>query len=310
MNNKLIENFNILNNITSIPTCKYCNNEVYFISNKRGHRYIIDGKYSKICKKCYQIIKTDVAVKCSFLKREYLLDLGLKLTFFNSEENCKKLKKIRTFFGPQKYLTKDEIYSYLLLNTFSEKYAKILSLLFFINIKNFIKALHKAISTKNHHKHYYILRGWSKEESNVKLLKFFQAGSNAVKEKCLIDPEYKKFFNESRKPGALAASKISKNTSKTERLLIHSLNSLNYNIFPNFYTPIDKSYNYISKYYPTSNNFSHDIVIGNYIIEYNGSYWHKDYIKMPQKFKLNDYIKELYKAHYCINYKRKIIIII
>ena len=275
------------------------------------------GKYVKHIKKYvdvnpsyYFFIKNDAFMKCDWLTWELLFDLGLSLEDAKIKMASKYYQKARLYFP-----CFNKIFDELIRNDFDELYAK--ELVNDINnnttldtIDKFIKTIYSIKIYKNTELNYFIKRGHSFVESERKLNIFFKAGSASTNNKRENDFVYNHEFLLSRKPGAFASSIANRlnNSSKME-LDIKDLLIKNGHTNSSYHTPIIfKKY----KYKHDKLNFCHDMYIDDkLIIEYNGRYWHKDFLHI-NKFSKNDYMQEIEKAYNvidCLNRNKKYLIL-
>jgi hypothetical protein len=248
-----------------------------------------------------KILSYDNNIKKSFwlswdkLFNEFNLDLDLA----KERSENKYYQKVRLWYPFEKY-NRIFFFNYMLHKKIKPfKAHQILDLLDNKQLTG-IDELIKIHSVKNHDINYYIFRGYSEEEANQAIIEFFQKGSAATQLK-RQDPEYNEKFIETRRPGGKAAGLNRNSHSKMENKIIqHFQNQNNFKLNIKFHTPIEGIY---KKIFNRGNNFAHDLLVDNFIIEYNGSYWHKDYL-FDNRFSKDDYMLEIYKAKYCINYQR------
>lgn len=150
---------------------------------------------------------------------------------------------------------------------------------------------------------FWLKRGWSPEEARKKLNEFLMRGTNSVQARREIDLNYDSWFRKTRSAGGIASTKNrQKNSdfsSNREKEIVELLISRGHkSIHNDFWSPIHDSE--ILQIY-NKRNFLHDILLDDkYIIEINGSYWHKDYIAFPDKFTKEEYIFEFKKAYNCL----------
>lgn len=251
-------------------------------------------------------IKDKIILNDKFIRKCFWLSWNKLLNEFNLDLNLaekrlqnKYYQKVRLWYPFEKY-DRENFLDYMLKKQIKiDKANDILDLLDNKKLEG-IDELIKIHSVKNHNVNYYIYRGYDESESNEKLIDFFKKGPAATELK-RKNFEYNKKFKESRMPGAKAAG-LNRNThSKMENKIIEYFQSID-NIKMNikFHTPIKGIY---KRVFNKGNNFAHDLLLNNFIVEYNGSYWHKDYL-FDRRFSKEDYMIEIYKAKYCIDYKR------
>jgi len=249
--------------------------------------------------------KSDSSMKAKWLSWKVLLDAGLTLEKANLLCDDKYYKRIRLqtikYFKDIEF-NKNNLVRFLITEK-SFKLKKAIEVVGDFDIKNiysinsFVDKYNKICSPKNCDLNWYLERGYDRIEAEAFLEEFFKKGSISSKNKCDEDEVYKKWFCKTRKNGALAASLSNKrNESKFEIELRLLLKEYGYES-KDYFTPI------LNNEFGSKKNFVHDMFIDNCIIEYNGGYWHKDFIKFKQ-FSESDYLEEIRKAIYCIEFKR------
>jgi len=244
----------------------------------------------------------DKFIKTPFLKWSYLSESGFSLSEIEEMAENSYLKKMRTYFSnsPIDINSKEDFILFLSNHRkFNEDKAKELSDLYFSRNKKmmilFFEEFNEIISKKNHDIDYYLLRGWSSSESKKMIRDFFRRGPESIKEK-RKNHQYDNDFKRSRKRGAEKSHTIQGESKKPsiEREIEISLSERGH-ILSKFYTPC--VHPELSQLF-NKKNFIHDFFVDDkYIIEYNGSYWHKDFITFPDKFSKEDYMFEIKKAY-------------
>lgn len=274
-----------------IPKCKYSDNECYFIDSKM--------EYSKASKDYFIYLKEDEKILCEWLKNEYLFDLGLEIDELKKLKD--KLKKIKLLFRGVS-LEEKVFIDYLMKDDFT--YEKSYEIYNMAKAKDkdlfldFIEIYYEIKSFRNFDIRYWTERGHSLKDSKNYLESFFKKGSQTVKKKRLISYEYDLWFKKTRKPEAEKSHTISgsNKSSNLEKLIKNEL-SKKYTL-KNYYTPVINSE---LKQIWNKRNFIHDFYVNDkFIIEYNGGYWHKDFINFNQ-FTKDDYMFEIKKAHNCLH---------
>ena len=268
-----------LNDIKEQLLCPYTKNKLYF----KETSYIKNQGYSSVCKELHFWVKEDSKISSLFLKNEHFIKLGMhpdKLPF-----DKKNLNRIRNYFKNCKNI--QDIKNRLKEDRFTEdKIKELTNNLILDNADNLITFLNKIIAirkNRNHSLQFFTERGHSVNDSKELLKIFFRRGMEAIQEKRLISPEYNEMFIESRRNGKMAANKVSKMEKQ-----IFDLLSKNYKVVGNKETIVIKNTRLFKKYGQRS--FKHDYFFDNIVIEYNGTYWHKD-----KTF-------EIEKAYYCLNH--------
>ena len=289
----------ILTEPKHIPTCIFSGKKAFFLE------YL--NKYTEYSKEYYNIIRNDATIRFKPLSWQSLFSSGLSL---KEAETClvnKKYQASRTVFSKLENLDFKSFSEYLANLDFTLEFSKELyDLLFSKNIESInecVKLIDRATTIRNTEIEYWTSKGWTFEEATEKRKLFFRKGPAATEEKRKLDSNYNLFFIKSRSAGG-HASQIkngSCNKSKFEKELNESL--LKKYKVRNFFSPcIDEDLKLKYNKY----NFIHDFLIEDkFIIEYNGSYWHKD-ILFSEKFNKDDYLFEIKKAYNCIKQvKRK-----
>lgn len=279
----------ILNDLKSPERCKISGDFCYFNHNKL--------KYEFYSKKIYDIIKHHLKSKVSNF-------LNIETICRNNDTSMETLnilcsgKGYNGFMFKTKQLLKDaktisDIKTILLENNFNHIFVNNLIGDFSINstidILRLCNLINFASSVKNTDIQYYIRRGWSNEESQIKLNYFFKLGPLSIEEK-RKNKKYNKEYIKQRIKNRMC------NNSRSNRELeiIELIRSFHTNVYDDYITEC-------VNFNETKNSiFIHDIKIDNkLIIEYNGSYWHNDILKYPDK-KFNDYLFEIKKAKYVV----------
>jgi len=249
-------------------------------------------------------------IKSSFLKWNYLFDSGLSRDEGKNRHEQQYYTKIRSYFNNTKKIiyNSEDLTFFLIEKGFEPKYALDLSDLAYSNniklIDTFVKEIEQSISIKNTSLDYYTSKGWDNETAKKKLKEFFKAGNESTNKK-RNDFLYDEWYKNTRKPGGNAAYTKNSEMKKSlmEKQIEEKLKEGGFNI-KKFYSPC--VYPQLNQIY-NKKNFIHDIYVNDkYIIEYNGIYWHKDFISFPEKFSKDDYMYEIKKAYNCLELiKRK-----
>jgi hypothetical protein len=114
-----------------------------------------------------------------------LFNKGLQLERGKELLKTRYLQSIRLYFNTVE-LQEDDFVTHLSNNDFTQETAAYLYKLASGDLEaffEFVKEFYRIISNKNHTIDYFLTRGWSLEESKLKLKDFFLAGSKATKEK-------------------------------------------------------------------------------------------------------------------------------
>jgi dCMP deaminase len=244
------------------------------------------------------LVHNDEKVLCKWLQWKYLILNGLDISLATKLCKERTLLLFRHWFKELKdeNTTNTDILNFLIDRyqlTFeaATKLIAGLNLKSFISINEFRIRFSKIYHNKNNSINYFITRGYSTEDAK-KALHDFMDTSKSVDEK-RKDPIYDNWYKETRKPGAIASAISRKKQSKFEIDLIETLKLLNYNS-KQYITPVFSEFRKL---------YNHDLYIENHIIEYNGIYWHNDFTSFD-KFTEQQYIEEIKKAKFCIDYKR------
>jgi|AntAceMinimDraft_18_1070375.scaffolds.fasta_scaffold06451_8 hypothetical protein len=269
-----------LNKLKRIPICPFSNKNQYF-----------NGRYVGCSKEYFNFIKHDVHVKAKWLSWENLFKTGLSLNDAEKLKRNKKLLFIRLKFSFS-YLDKNKIKKVLINDGFLDDIIESLldkDLTKIENILNFTKECKRLYSAKNNTLEYYTNRGYSLKTSKEKLYNFY----NTWEKFKHIDKEserYKKWLD-SRKIGL---NKVRGSLrSKFEKKIYNELKN-EFNINLNFVT-------YINSPLFSKSKFKHDFLINDkLIVEYNGTYWHKDIFTDKRFDNIDLYKLELHRAKICI----------
>jgi len=264
----------------------------YFIESKK--------RYSEYSKEYFEIIKNDAFLKYTWLSWEVLFKAGLSLEDARQSLKSRFYQNIR--LGLKVNGFDRNIIMRLLIKEkglqFKKAYLKAqeLDIGNISSINKFVSYFNELGKYRNTSIEHYCVRGYTEQEATEIINNKFNSYDKTIKSKINNDPEYRNSWNRSRRPGGLASavSNSHSGTSKFEREIISLLEVFGYQN-KEFFTPVFND--------PNRNNFKHDLFIENCIIEYNGRYWHKDFTKFP-KFNEGDYLKEIEKAKYCIDFER------
>jgi len=271
-----------INNLKEIPKCSFSNENQYFDRTR----------YVGCSKTYYTFIKHDSHIIAKWLSWENLFKIGLSINQAKELKGSKSLVCARLSF-PYSSLDKEKIREHLKNNLFLDNVIDTLLNRNFNNINDvieFINLYKNLISSKNNTLLYYTNRGYDAEIAKEKLYDFFNTWEKFKN----IDKEserYKKWL-ESRKIGL---NKVRTSLrSKFEKKIYEELKN-DYDINLKYCTNINSSLFSVSK-------FKHDFFINNkLIVEYNGSYWHKDMFSDKRFDNINVYKLELYRAKISID---------
>lgn len=246
----------------------------------------------------------DKNIKTPILKWGHLFNIGITLEEASIRHESKFYKKIRTYLGSSKIIidSQKKLYEFLIEKEFNDLKAKEITKIFEAeDIEEYdllMNDLIETISKKNVEVDYYTYRGWKLEESLKRSKEFFRKGNLSIQNKRCISPLYDEWYKLTRKKGAEKSHIFQSNEkeSYTEKEIKNIL-SKKYRV-KKFYSPcVHSELNQLFK----RKNFIHDMLINDkFIIEYNGSYWHKDFVTFPDKFSIEDYIFEIKKAYNCL----------
>lgn len=273
-----------------IPKCKYSGLPCHYEKHKKA--------YATVSPEYYKYIKHDSHVKCPWLNYESLFDAGLSIE--DVESLSVELKRVRLFFVDVEF--GESLITHLIKDNFTQE--KVLELFEEINIQNregvinFIKEIYKIKKIRNYEFQYWTYRGYNKREAKQHYDSFFKAGSVATSIKRKNNPQYNEDYILSRKNGGRASHLVNRNNnvSKVENELYDIL-SKKYTVSTKYYSPCKNAE--LSQLYNKA-NFLHDFIINDkYILEYNGIYWHKDFLSF-NRFTKEEYLFEIKKAHNCI----------
>jgi hypothetical protein len=273
--------FIYINNLKEIPKCPFSNNNQYF---DRDH-------YVGCSKEYFNFIKHDIHVKSKWLSWENLFKIGLSLEEAKKLKYDKKLLFSRLKF-PFIFYDKNKIKEKLLIDGFLNNVIDNLLNYDVNNINNvlsFITNIKILYGTKNNTLQYYLNRGYTEQLSKEKLYNFLNTWDKFKN----IDKEserYKKWLDTRR----IGLNKTRKSLrSKFEKLIYENLKN-EYNIILNFSTNVDNPLFSKSK-------FKHDFLFNDkLIVEYNGTYWHKDMFTDKRFSNIDEYKLELIRAKICI----------
>lgn len=280
----------ILNDLKFPEKCKISEDFCYFNHNKL--------KYEFYSKKIYDIIKHHLKSKVSNF-------LNIETICRNNDTTIEALNILCSGKGHAGFMFKTKqllkntktisnVKTILLENNFNPDFVNTLIGDFSINstvdILRLCNLINFVSSVKNTDIQYYTRRGWSNEESQIKLNSFFKLGPASIEEK-----RKKKEYNKEYIKQRIKNRACNKFRSSRELEIIELIRSFHTNVSDDYITDC-VNFNETKK-----SIFIHDINIDNkLIIEYNGSYWHNDILKYPNK-KFNDYLFEIKKAKYVID---------
>lgn len=271
-----------------VPRCEFTGEECWF-SNSGYHgvnRYIFE---SLVCH--------DLQINIPLLRYMNLLRAGADPAELIALRDSHYFHKVRNFFN--KCSTVEDFLDKLTQEGFNEKSAKDLigDLRFnsWSSIKGFIDRYYATTNgAKNNHARFYEIRGFTQEEAKKKV----SAAANTwekVKHK-IEDKEWHENWCESRRAGLLAQSGRS---SKQESELFERLSS-SFEVRSHVTVSL-RNVNLECKSSVKNKSRAYvDISLQDVIIEYNGSYWHHDFVTYPNLFSINEYQKEIAKLK-CIH---------
>ena len=272
-----------LNDLKIPPVCPFSGNSQYFYS----------GKYCGYSYEYYFFIRHDSHVKSNFFTWLNLFNYGLNLNAAHKLLHSKSLLCARLMFP-------GDAFNYDIIKASLEKNGYLLNaidifLQFDItnidDILNFIEHLYKCSTAKNNTQEYFLNRGYNINDTKIELHKVFDTwkkfNSNVDK-----SSEKYKLWLESRKPGLKATR--SSLRSKFEKKIYEALKS-DFKINLKFYTKVN-NVNF------SKSIFKHDFYINDQlIVEYNGTYWHKDMFFDNRFNDISVYTIELLRAKISIN---------
>lgn len=281
--------------------CDYCG-VVYKYNARKKYADFIFSKYNMhLCNKCAKHLGSKV--KLSKLRIEFISTLkGDFISFLDSSEFC----SVRTRFTSNK-VSDETLFEYLIHDQFTleksllikKQYDEIDSL---DKFKIMILLLKNVFSQKNSSIEYFLCRGHTQSDAKLLQYEFVCKGSQATKEKCRKDASYRSWFNSTRANGGIAAMNSLKkgmhHRSNPELRLIDFCEKTfgKENVSTMLKTKIEKNSVLYQKY--NKHFFCHDICIyDKYIIEYNGSYFHKDML-YKKAADIYSYEYEIEKAFY------------
>ena len=271
-----------LNDFKEIPKCPYSEENQYF---ERTY-------YVGCSKQYYKFIKHDTHIKGQWLSWKNLFDKGLTLEKAYELLHSKKLLKVRLTFIFDVFNEK------ILSNILKQKgylenvIEDILRIDFSTSdgICKFIDMYDNLQSAKNNTLRWFLNRGYSDVVAKEKLYDFQNTWKKFSEKIDKNSERYKKWLK-SRKPGLNAVRKSLR--SKFEKKIFNDLQ----NIFK-----IDlKCYTKINNLNFSKSMFKHDFFINDcLIVEYNGSYWHKDMFTDKRFNDLDLYKLEILRADIAI----------
>lgn len=273
-----------LNELDDIPKCPFSSENQYF----NGIEYV------GVSKNYFNYIKHDKNLNARWLSWNHLFNIGLTLLEAKKLKEEKDLQYVRLKFSFNSYNKK--MFKEVLINDgfLENKIKEILQFDYYnkIELINFIKNIKKIYSTKNNTLQYYLNRGYDLNQSEKLLKDFFNTWEKFNKSVHKDSERYKK-WKESRTIG-LNKTRGSKR-SKFEKKIYEELKD-KFDINLKFCTKIESPLFSKSK-------FKHDFLFNNQlIIEYNGTYWHKDLFTDKRFNDIELYKLELYRAKLSIKY--------
>jgi hypothetical protein len=271
------------NQLTFIPKCEFTGEDCAF--TYKG--------YSKVSKLYQNLICHDSNIKVSMLKFYNLLKIGApfeqlaqlkKEKYFHKVREdfrlCDSIEDIKNRFIEMGF--KDHVIPNLIGNLDQNNWS---------TIKSFIERYYYTTdNVKNLHFAWYTIRGYTSEEAEARLYEQHNAWDR-IKEELHNDPEKYEKWVATRMNGLLAQGG---RPSKFEAQLKEEFKK-NHNVETQsivHFSKID------SKYHDKIKNkcrYMLDMIIDDIIVEYNGSFWHHDYIKMLKHFTYEDYLPEIIK---------------
>jgi dCMP deaminase len=293
-----------MNNIEGkfpLPYCLKCqkkieSNELLIQHFRLVHGINIDSE--KELKMFRHLLVRDSSLKSKWLSWYNLVKAGLSIQEAFKCVHTKKYQRLRLVFlsVPDNASIPDLIEVLVEKRGFKREAAvKLLGALDLTSIES-INAVQdkllKAFSYKNNELEHYTVRGFSRVEGKEKI-KELCTSADSILEKRNSDIKYDEWYRSTRVPGGIAGSLSNRKRSIFESKLIEILESLGY-VSTSYITPVFSS---------DRKFFLHDAYVENCIIEYNGGYWHRDFLKF-KKFLKEDYLEEIKKAKFCIDYKR------
>lgn len=256
-------------------------------------------------KKYVKMIKRDFSVRAKWLTWESLFRRGLTIEAAEEKQSNRYYNKIRHFFNELIELEKEDFVNYLVERDFTEDKALELwsnaSSDLIEEFDKFVNLFVLVTKPRNTTQEYWTEKGWRPEEALLKMKDFFSRGAQSTNLK-RQDFTYDNWFCKTRAPGGRASHLTlmeSNFISSVETDVIFELKKKKYDLIK-FYSPcVDTELNQLYN----KGNFLHDIAIDLkdtiYIIEYNGTYWHKDFF-FDRRFTKEDYLFEIKKAYNCL----------
>ena len=278
--------WHLVNRTIDIKKCKFSGKKSFF-----------NGKtYLDFNEEYFKYIKFDNHIKVAWLKWKKLFEIGLTLEDAEKKIKDKFYQNVRLYFAGCE-LKEDNFINFLVNNDFTYKKAiELYKLASFGQIEifdKFVIEFSDIITNHNNSTYYWLKRGWTNDEAVQKIKDFSRRGQETIKVR-RKNEMYDTWYKNTRKNGSNAVRNVI-TTSKIELKIIEYLKKENFNV-EKYYSPC---VNIELRQIHNKKNFVHDLFVDNCIIEYNGTYWHKDFINID-RFTKNEYMYEIKKAFNCL----------
>ena len=273
----------IVNDLKEVPICPLSGEKQYFYINE----------YTGYSRKYHYFLGGDKHIKCEWLKWEKLFLLGLSLDEAKILQKNKTLLNTRLAFQMQNFnkneiikILKDKGYLDNAINNLINKDFFTLN-----GILDFVNEYNNLTKAKNNTLQHYINRGYEIDEAKDKLYELFNTYDKFINRVDRDSVRYKNWL-ESRKPGLQKTR--SSLRSKFEKMVFNELKD-RFDINLKFITRVnDPAF--------SKSIFKHDFFINNsLIVEYNGTYWHKDIFSDGRFKDVSLYNLEFLRANISIN---------
>lgn len=284
----------ISNDITNVPLCP--------ILGKQRH-YVLNTGYFDFSKEIFNLYKKEAVKKNNNVENSPIIQI-IKNSNISSFCEIEKIFKNKDFrFIRMSILSKNLerqmwspqlIFSFLEKNSFTpSKINQIINLIDKdLTIRNIeILKTHKileALHSKNSSLNWYLFRGYTEEEAKHQLSLISYKGANKTKQKRQKDQEYNLKYLKQKSDAAKCVKHHFQ--SKMEKAVITYLEKYGFGVRINQRSKLEDN----EKIIFSKNHFCHDIVINKSLIEYNGSYWHRDITRFGFSFR---YCLEIFKFY-------------
>jgi hypothetical protein len=275
--------YHFIHKIDHIPKCEFTGENCYF-----AHRgYCGVNKFLFV-----ELLQYDNQITVEPFKYLQLLRAGAPPEELIQIRNSRYFFKIREKF--RQCSNVDDFFNRLLSFGFLESSARnVIGDLDFNqwdSIKRFVDRYYELTKNiKNNDVRFYEIRGFSAEESKQKVYDFANTWEK-IKHRC-SDTEWYESWCDSRRIGLESQG----GRASFGEAALRDLLSIDFDVKTQTVIRLKNVDINFRNQIRNKQRFHADISFKDIIVEFNGSYWHCDYLKYPSQFSYDDYVKEIAK---------------